>query len=444
MRPRYALLALVLAAASPAFAQFTTRTAEPLLVPADKVQDATSKIVRIQHLRTGKVWTPDGVATPRSAQTVAFDNLSNPCGDPNGNLNFSFSQADGTRLCQCPIDPNAIFFTSVFPLGADPCGDPNKTPTFVVNFPSAGIVDPTDILWDNYSMDQSVAGDPNTLKDLRRIDFTFFNLQGVFGPPPGANYQLQVLLAPFEFFDYDSSGTFDQTDGGIVVTFAFDGNNPGGLFTSTIDLDATFGPNTPLLAYGDGLMLYDFANVFAADGGGFLPACGVGNAFAGGIPADANCAAPQDWVTTGAVDNLAGDFWLFANDTQGVSPGGPPFDPNFGIPDADGDPNTLSYTDILTNGLLVNVNFGVAFDQPMRLYVEADDCTVGPECEVPGGDADFDGDFDVDLSDLASLLANFGSGAAGHGDGDSDFDGDVDLTDLANVLSRFGASCPCP
>ena len=446
MRSRYALCALLLAGGTTAFANdFTEVTAEPVLIPTTKVQDATSKIVEIRHMATGKVWRKGEGVTSRAAQVVAFDNLSSPCGDPNGPLNFSYSTQAGDRLCQCPVDPNAIFFTSVYPLGSDPCDDPNKTPTFVVNFPSAGVFDPVDIQWDNYSLDASVAGDPNQIKDLRRIDFTFFNLQGTFGPPQSSNYQLQVLIAPFEFFDYDGSGIFDQTDPGVVVTFAFDGNAPGGLFTSTIDMDAAFGPNTPFNAYGNGLMLTDFANGFALDGGGVAPACGVGNAFAGGVPGDPNnCVTPQDWVTVGAVDNLAGDFWLFANDTQGNS-GGPPFDPNFGIPDADGDPNTLSYTDVLNNGLLVNVNFGLSFDHPWRFYVEqSDGCTVGPECEVPGGDADFDDDFDVDLTDLASLLANFGSAAAAHGDGDSDFDGDVDLTDLANVLSRFGATCPCP
>ena len=66
----------------------------------------------------------------------------------------------------------------------------------------------------------------------------------------------------------------------------------------------------------------------------------------------------------------------------------------------------------------------------------------GAACDVPGGDADIDGDCDVDLSDLAGLLANFGSGSATHSQGDTDFDGDVDLTDLANLLGAFGASCP--
>jgi hypothetical protein len=56
---------------------------------------------------------------------------------------------------------------------------------------------------------------------------------------------------------------------------------------------------------------------------------------------------------------------------------------------------------------------------------------------------DLDGDGDVDLTDLATLLANYGvtSGAA-YEDGDLDGDGDVDLTDLAALLAVYGTTCP--
>ena len=55
---------------------------------------------------------------------------------------------------------------------------------------------------------------------------------------------------------------------------------------------------------------------------------------------------------------------------------------------------------------------------------------------------DLDGDGDVDLSDLAQLLSNYGmtSGAA-YEDGDMDGDGDVDLSDLAALLAVYGTSC---
>ena len=57
--------------------------------------------------------------------------------------------------------------------------------------------------------------------------------------------------------------------------------------------------------------------------------------------------------------------------------------------------------------------------------------------------ADLDGDGDVDLGDLATLLAHFGTqSGASASDGDIDTDTDVDLGDLAGMLSQFGSNCP--
>lgn len=64
---------------------------------------------------------------------------------------------------------------------------------------------------------------------------------------------------------------------------------------------------------------------------------------------------------------------------------------------------------------------------------------VGEPEPCPG---DLDGDNDIDLSDLATLLANYGvtSGAV-YEDGDLDEDGDVDLSDLATLLAVYGTTC---
>ncbi|MBU0616735.1 MAG: right-handed parallel beta-helix repeat-containing protein, partial [Planctomycetes bacterium] len=55
---------------------------------------------------------------------------------------------------------------------------------------------------------------------------------------------------------------------------------------------------------------------------------------------------------------------------------------------------------------------------------------------------DLDGDGDIDLSDLAQLLSNYGTTGACYADGDIDLDGDVDLSDLAALLAVCGTTCP--
>lgn len=60
--------------------------------------------------------------------------------------------------------------------------------------------------------------------------------------------------------------------------------------------------------------------------------------------------------------------------------------------------------------------------------------------EIPG---DTDHDCDVDLTDLSTLLAYFGSSTHyGPEYGDTQNDGDVDIADLALLLTWFGAVCP--
>jgi hypothetical protein len=72
-------------------------------------------------------------------------------------------------------------------------------------------------------------------------------------------------------------------------------------------------------------------------------------------------------------------------------------------------------------------------------------CSAG--CPLPGCvdgpvDADFDGNCEVNLSDLATQLIHFGAGGGQtNATGDTDGDGDIDLVDLANLLIRFGSIC---
>jgi PQQ-like domain len=57
-------------------------------------------------------------------------------------------------------------------------------------------------------------------------------------------------------------------------------------------------------------------------------------------------------------------------------------------------------------------------------------------------DGDVDGDNDVDLTDLATLLANFGISGATREQGDLNGDTIVDLSDLSILLANFGSNCP--
>jgi hypothetical protein len=59
-----------------------------------------------------------------------------------------------------------------------------------------------------------------------------------------------------------------------------------------------------------------------------------------------------------------------------------------------------------------------------------------------GLQGDLNGDGCVGLSDLATLLANYGTQQdATYEMGDIDGDGDVDLSDLAELLGHYGDGC---
>ncbi len=101
--------------------------------------------------------------------------------------------------------------------------------------------------------------------------------------------------------------------------------------------------------------------------------------------------------------------------------------------DADGFGH-LSMTHIVLGTVQVDLGFpfGVVTADLTQIRVMGQ-VTVSPQ--LPG---DLDGDDDVDLSDLAALLGNFGLTGVTPADGDLDADGDVDLTDLSTLLGNFG------
>ncbi len=107
--------------------------------------------------------------------------------------------------------------------------------------------------------------------------------------------------------------------------------------------------------------------------------------------------------------------------------------------------NRIIVSDVIAPTATMRIRFS-ASDLGSGSIVEAaiDDFTLSDlECPVivicP---QDFNGDGNVDLTDLATLLANFGLGSgASNAQGDADLDGDVDLSDLASLLAAFGTSC---
>ncbi|MCC6360597.1 MAG: hypothetical protein IT450_17805 [Phycisphaerales bacterium] len=99
--------------------------------------------------------------------------------------------------------------------------------------------------------------------------------------------------------------------------------------------------------------------------------------------------------------------------------------------------STLSVSAAEFDTLHLYATFGAEFSAPRGMIDNLALTSATPPC--PG---DLNGDGQVDLSDLATLLSNFGTpSGAGADQGDLDADGDVDLSDLAALLGNFGTIC---
>ena len=96
---------------------------------------------------------------------------------------------------------------------------------------------------------------------------------------------------------------------------------------------------------------------------------------------------------------------------------------------------TISWLRIDVNDCIAGLSEGHGLPSD---FTQTDISSAGICCR-----GDFNGDGEIDLSDLAVLLANYptASGAV-YEDGDFDEDGDIDLSDLAALLAVYGTTCP--
>lgn len=76
---------------------------------------------------------------------------------------------------------------------------------------------------------------------------------------------------------------------------------------------------------------------------------------------------------------------------------------------------------------------------PDACETDSDGDGTPDDCETCPGDVN--GDNEVDVTDLGTLLGNFGMTEAELSDGDLNGDGEVNVTDLGILLGNFGASC---
>jgi len=85
----------------------------------------------------------------------------------------------------------------------------------------------------------------------------------------------------------------------------------------------------------------------------------------------------------------------------------------------------------------------MAFDNGLGVAIVALPGPDGVDLIQFGCIPDLNGDRQIGLSDLAILLANYGTtSGATREDGDLNGDGDVDLSDLATLLAVYGTTCP--
>jgi len=325
------------------------------------------------------------------------------------------------------MDPSVIYW-------GEP-GGPSNTPGWFSNEPQRA--------WNNYAVlfdfdhdgdiDIVTANQGNSPQDSYRPMYIFFNHTGVPQTTPGwqsAEWSIQNFLA---FGDYDRDGweelavskwanfqsaIYENLEGAIQTTPAWTTGDTGtdkGVAWADVDgngwLDLALG-HDPTLLYGnqDGALSVVWSSGASYFGHSDLRFCDIDRDGDADL-AEIHFSNGETHIylnNAGTLDTLPS--WTYDSSAVGTA---------------------LAFGDITGDGWpeLVAGYSG----QPCVVVFN----NHGPPC--PG---DLDRDNDVDLGDLALLLANYGAtGVTSYYAGDLDGDGDVDLGDLALLLALYGTTC---
>ncbi len=314
----------------------------------------------------------------------------------------------------------------------------------------------------NVTIGYDPTGGPLAAAGTVYLHYGFDNWGSVVSPDPAMSYnatserwELTVPVAAtatqLDLVFNDGAGTWDN-NGGADWHFTVDGGTtPGWQMDGQLDAGAT------LVASDNGRNLwidFDGTTLYVA-----TEDAGEGQDHFIYVASPPGSLQPANWAKAGSIaaweayladenDNGFND-WFDASGTRQSATGA-----NGGVLegtlDLAGEFGSVPATIHLAVGVYATADGG-ALQSGMQLpasvdgngnlnaseYLAIDLGTFGGGCVE-----DFNGDGTVDLSDLATLLGNFGSTSATAADGDTDADGDVDLSDLAAVLSAFGTSCP--
>lgn len=271
-------------------------------------------------------------------------------------------------------------------------------------------------------------------------------LAGVLALPAYAG--TGALIDDFDDGNLDGWTFDDQTSGQEGAASVLNGmvqmTTPapvnGALFLAYVDSFLT-------PTYADGTMTCTLrSDAIGTTAGFFLRSDGVDSAYLAFLATDEKGDGAliynrfEDAVLTAVqevpVDFAVGQAWRLSAATVGAAielkawpdGGSEPPDPQLVITD----------TTFSTGGFGLFTSRLINPDNPLQqLDASFDNVYFRQAC--PG---DLDGDSAVTLSDLSTLLVNFGTSPAELSDGDFDGDDDVDLADLSHLLSQFGSGCP--